>query len=252
MKRSSRSVTGRIGGTGLFFLVVSLLAAAVLLTGCPTPTNSDSGGSGGGGGDEGDGGSSWEGQYQLGDTGPAGGLIFYIDVADDHPDWTYLESAPSGWSTTAEDSGLAWLTERTDVAADGTDDFETSGALGAGKENTEDILALPNGSYPAADEADNYSVTVDGTIYDDWFLPSPNELDEMYQALHLQGQGGFSETENTSSDDEVMYWSSWVDGGIIFSVNFVLPESIRGNNFYQWTIGWLGEQTFYVRPARRF
>ena len=236
----------------MFFLVVSLLAAAVLLTGCPNPTSSDSGGSGGSGGDGGDGGTSWDGQYQLGDTGPAGGLIFYIDVADDHPDWTYLESAPSSWSTTAEDSGLAWLTERTDVAADGTDDFETSGALGAGKENTEDILALPNGSYPAAQAAADYSVDQNGTTYDDWFLPSPNELDEMYENLHTQGKGGFSETDNTSFSNRVMYYSSWVDGGIVFSVNFVLSESARGDNFYAWTLGEFGDESRYVRPIRRF
>lgn len=253
MKRSSPSVTGRIGGTGMFFLVVSLLAAAVLLTGCPTPTNSDSGGSGGSGGDGGDGGTSWDGQYQLGDPGPAGGLIFYIDVEDDHPDWTYLESAPSGWSTTAEGLGLQWLTERTDVNAPGG--FESSAAIGTGKENTEAILALPNGDYPAAQAAENYSVTNGGTTYDDWFLPSPHELNEMYKTLHAQSQGGFSTTHNTSnppSANEVMYWSSYADDGSLFSVNFVLPESTRGDNFSQWTIGWLGEQNFYVRPARRF
>ena len=33
--------------------------------------------------------------YELGDIGPAGGYIFYIDEANEHPGWTYLEAAPA-------------------------------------------------------------------------------------------------------------------------------------------------------------
>src|SRR6056297_304998 len=32
--------------------------------------------------------------YAKGDPGPAGGIIFYVDTADEH-DWTYLEVAPA-------------------------------------------------------------------------------------------------------------------------------------------------------------
>ena len=40
--------------------------------------------------------------YALRDTGPAGGLIFYVDEADEFS-WDYLEAAPSDQS-----SGVLW------------------------------------------------------------------------------------------------------------------------------------------------
>ena len=42
-------------------------------------------------------------------------------------------------------------------------------------------------------------VTKDGTVYDDWFLPSKDELDLIFQNLYGNNLGGFS------GDD---YWSS--------------------------------------------
>ncbi len=42
-------------------------------------------------------------------------------------------------------------------------------------------------------------ITLNTTGFNDWFLPSQNELSEMYTNLHLFGVGGFS---------DVIYWSS--------------------------------------------
>ncbi|MDR1105403.1 MAG: Ig-like domain-containing protein, partial [Treponema sp.] len=33
-------------------------------------------------------------EYAIGDAGPAGGIIFYVDSADTYPLWKYLEAAP--------------------------------------------------------------------------------------------------------------------------------------------------------------
>ena len=42
-------------------------------------------------------------------------------------------------------------------------------------------------------------VTKDGVVYDDWFLPSQDELNLMYQNLKKNKLGGLS---------DVFYWSS--------------------------------------------
>lgn len=63
------------------------------------------------------------GAYSLRDTGPAGGLIFYISGI------TYYEAAPSDQS-----SGYAW--SNIDDVAIGT----TGTAIGTGKQNTLDII----------------------------------------------------------------------------------------------------------------
>ena len=124
--------------------------------------------------------------YTVGDTGPAGGWIFY-DKESYSDGWRYLEAAPN------DQTSRSWGTSRLDVqGADGT-------AIGDGKQNTLDIIIGDPLANKAADECDSYSITNGGVTYDDWFLPSKDELNQMYANLHSQGVGGFT------SDD---YWSS--------------------------------------------
>jgi hypothetical protein len=61
--------------------------------------------------------------YKIGDTGPAGGIIFY-DKKVFTNGWRYLEAIPAEMEFTAQ-----WGTERTDVQK-----LET--AVGTGKSNT--------------------------------------------------------------------------------------------------------------------
>jgi hypothetical protein len=87
----------------------------------------------------------------------------------------------------------------------------------------------------AAKIASEYSVTVGGVVYNDWFLPSYEELNEMYKNLRKQGKGGFS---------DLLYWSSSEDSydtawGQEFS------NGVRGN--YGRSSGEWG-----VRPVRAF
>ena len=124
--------------------------------------------------------------YTVGDTGPAGGWIFY-DKESYSDGWRYLEAAPN------DQTSRSWGTSRLDVqGADGT-------AIGDGKQNTLDIIIGDPLANKAADECDSYSIINGGVTYDDWFLPSKDELNQMYANLHSQGVGGFT------SDD---YWSS--------------------------------------------
>ena len=125
--------------------------------------------------------------YTLRDTGPAGGLICYDKGAYSNG-WRYIEAAPSDLTS------RVWGTYPYTVpGAAGT-------AIGTGIQNTLDIINGDPLADKAADECDNYSIENGGVVYDDWFLPSKDELNLMYVNLHQHGVGGFT-TSNT-------YWSS--------------------------------------------
>jgi len=122
--------------------------------------------------------------YELRGTGPAGGLVFH-DKGSYSNDWRYLEA-------TLSDQGI-------DISFDGSD--ATLGAtgtiIGTGKSNTTTIVAAVGAGTYAAQLCND--LTIGG--YSDWFLPSKDELNEIYNELHDQTPplGGFT-------DDD--YWTS--------------------------------------------
>jgi hypothetical protein len=121
--------------------------------------------------------------YKIGDTGPAGGIVFY-DKGVVSDGWRYLEAAPrnlgkAGWGAYGVDTG-------------------TRPEIGAGKWNTEFIIAALNAKGETGKAAQLCKAyTQNG--YNDWFLPSKDELDLMYKNLRQMGLGGF---------DNDGYWSS--------------------------------------------
>lgn len=126
-------------------------------------------------------------QLQIGDTGPAGGWIFYIDKENEF-EWTYLEAAPgdaqaSTWSNITNE--LIGTTET---------------GVGSGKANTEAIIAQAGHTTSSAQRAVDYTSVHNEIIYEDWFLPSRDELNLMYENLHLKGLGNFAAV--------MQYWSS--------------------------------------------
>ena len=121
--------------------------------------------------------------HSLGDTGPAGGWVFY-DKGSYSDGWRYLEAAPSDQST-----GIQWYNgSNVDTGAIGS-------AIGTGQANTTAIVAKQGAGSYAAQLCND--LTVGG--YSDWFLPSKDELNQMYLNLKKQGVGGFA------SD---YYWNS--------------------------------------------
>ena len=129
--------------------------------------------------------------YEVGDTGPGGGKIFYKSVAgftmtDTNKKAHYLEAAPADMVST-----LAWAS----ASHTGTNIAGTGTAIGSGRKNTTLILAIDT-TAPAAKACDVY---VNGGK-DDWFLPSKDELNQLYVHSAL-----FS---NLSPDT---YWSSSQD-----------------------------------------
>ncbi|MCP4273669.1 MAG: DUF1566 domain-containing protein, partial [Gammaproteobacteria bacterium] len=115
--------------------------------------------------------------YAIGEDGPAGGKVFYITDGGLHG----LEAAP------VDQASGAWGCYGTTISgADGT-------AVGTGAQNTADILAGCSDAGTVAEIADAY--TLGG--YNDWFLPSKDELNELY--LQKDVVGGFASG---------FYWSS--------------------------------------------
>ncbi len=98
--------------------------------------------------------------------GPAGGFIFY-DKGYYSNGWRYMEVTPYDIS----DRGAEWGCQGTEIeGADGT-------AIGTGKQNTIDIVA--GCSTPGTTAEVCSSLSLGG--YDDWFLPSRDELYEVFK-----------------------------------------------------------------------
>lgn len=134
--------------------------------------------------------------YSVGDTGPAGGIVFYVS---DTPficgvnlaeTCTYLESSTSSntdvlrvWSTDANSNQSSTVSG---ASAD---------AIGAGLRNTVNITAQAGNvsAFSAAVYASEY--TQGG--FSDWFLPSKDELNALYTSR--ASVGGFT---------NYYYWSS--------------------------------------------
>jgi hypothetical protein len=77
--------------------------------------------------------------------------------------------------------------------------FPIGTSIGTGQQNTSEIVTGCHESGIAAKLCDNYSVSVNGTTYSDWFLPSMYELIACYSNLKTNNLGNFASAP---------YWSS--------------------------------------------
>ena len=120
--------------------------------------------------------------YTIGQTGPGGGIVFY-DEGSVQSWGRYLEAATSATSPSWTDTNAQWRSGfNTNVTG-------TSTSIGTGRANT-----LLMGSIPAATLCKNFT----GGGKTDWFLPSYDELNQLY--LQRATVGGFFSASS--------YWSS--------------------------------------------
>ena len=124
--------------------------------------------------------------YKIGDTGPAGGKVFYLS---DSTGLHGLEAAPADQST------VKWGCNGTLVGGTGT-------AVGTGKANTAAINAKC-GAGTAAQIATSYSLNG----FKDWYLPSKDELNLLY--AQKAGVGGFAYNNywNSTENDANGAWN---------------------------------------------
>ncbi|MDR0301503.1 MAG: DUF1566 domain-containing protein [Treponema sp.] len=135
-------------------------------------------------------------QYSLGDTGPGGGKIFYVSTAgftmmDNSTTAHYLEAAPADMATTLAWASSAFIPSTFGGTGDWVDITGTETAIGTGRKNTALILAT-DADAPAAKACVEYSINEKT----DWFLPSKDERNELYNRK--------ADVGITSGD----YWSS--------------------------------------------
>ena len=137
-------------------------------------------------------------ETQIGDIGPAGGIIYYINTSGFIVTGTgsftahYLEAALIYGAT-----ALSWASSSftdTDIVGTGT-------AIGTGKENTRLIL-VTDANAPAANICANYG---NGIAFDDWFLPSIDELYELYiSRSHFGITSGWFWSSSQQSNNSVL------------------------------------------------
>jgi hypothetical protein len=172
--------------------------------------------------------------YSVGDTGPGGGIIFYVAEAPFACGPTlnevcqYLEAAPNNWSgrgLTEEDPRITWAAEdnqSTSVAgALGT-------AIGTGYANS---LAIANqAGNNATNSAAALALGYSGGGAEDWHLPSSEELRELWKIRidpHniLLFFSYWSSTQNENNPGQA--WDSGGDspaaGGQKYSTTMVRP-----------------------------
>lgn len=151
--------------------------------------------------------------FAIGDTGPAGGTVIHVSDGGLHG----LEAAPQDLSISE------WGCAGTEITgADGT-------AIGTGAQNTADILAECVEPGSAAVLVNAY--TLNG--FSDWFLPSKDELNELF--LSRAVLSGF---------DAIFYWSSSEDSSGLAWGQRVVTDGFQNN---------VGKNTLFgVRPIRAF
>ena len=175
--------------------------------------------------------------YKVGDIGPGGGIVFFVDRYNEYPDFTYLEVAP-----------ISSHVERTWSSGFFDDETETSNfvdapnayrrGLGGGFQNTAEIVAVAT-SDSTSENAAKYcdSLTLGGQS--DWYLPSISELKLAFETLYFEF---FSST--AMNEYPPLLWSST-------QISDQAAWIIFGGSNAARTVATKSE-LYYVAPMRRF
>ena len=168
-----------------------------------------------------------------------GGVVYYVDKTGNHG----LIAAPADINTSYTDAWegepvtgrYCWSTNQ--YESENNIDYayqyisNTGTAIGQGSANTKKLLAkYPASSYPNTAAA--IAHTYRGGGFDDWFLPSRDELNQLF--LHKAVVGGFTGGG---------YWSSTV-----VDTYFSWFQGFTSGTM----IDYVKNETWLVRPVRAF
>jgi hypothetical protein len=164
----------------------------------------------------------------VGQQGPGGGIVFMTPSTPGNTSGLFYEAAPSTWYSPSGDPTSVWCNNTSNLLGVASQRTGTGAMDGAAK--TTVMLGVCTSG--AANLADAYTVTVNGVVYGDWFLPSKGELNQMY--VNKSAIGGFSTD---------FYWSSSESS----------DSYAWGQDFYSGIqTNYVKTFTFSVRPVRAF
>lgn len=185
------------------------------------------------------------GPCAIGDYGPAGGVVFY-DAGSSQPWGRYLEAAPAEY----DGVGLPWkiLSIENDRLVPLYRDKKKlpariqrvlSKAIGMGQANTKLIVATYGDGAYAAKYVDD--IIING--YTDWFLPSADEFNALYNTLQLA---------NTPID-KMAYAFYWTSSEYNYE-NVWTQSSRKGQQFdrEKWLVPEVTSTPLRARPIRAF
>lgn len=172
------------------------------------------------------------GTCALGDVGPGGGIVFYVQTATMTAPWKYLEAAANTWNGGSEDPSVKWCSAKSpgyilaNLSSGDTTTGSTSRILGKGFYNTKTIVN--DCSFGAALLASSYH----GGGKSDWYLPSKDELNKLYVSKALVGglkitDHYWSSSEETSSGAEGSAWVQEFQSGTVFNDAWGNTNSVR-------------------------
>jgi hypothetical protein len=188
------------------------------------------------------------GACAVGDTGPGGGVVFYVHASGTFAcgptgasTCRYLEAAPTSGTNAWTDANYVWsgvTTTAIGSAAQYT-------AVGTGYRNTEAIVNQSSIANRAGTVTRAYRGPNNLT---DWYLPSKDELNELCKYARTQTTGDTSVLCNNSgtlrsSFSAAVYWSS----------SEYSATNARYQDFYDGGRSYLPKSyTTRVRPVRAF
>lgn len=158
-----------------------------------------------------------------------GGIVFYLDESSLHG---FIVSKENQRNSAAE-----WGCYCEDIK-------NTKPDIGSGLNNTREIVRQCTSTKDILNSAAKIVdvLVLDG--YDDWYLPSKDELNLMYENLHLNGIGNFSKTIPYWSSTQTIYGSCGISGGA-WTQDFGSGEQIQ-----EYKSGY--QNTGAVRAIRNF
>jgi uncharacterized repeat protein (TIGR02543 family) len=137
--------------------------------------------------------------YNIGDTGPGGGVVFY--VADEIQTSTYRENGKAVTYTWKYLESIKYSDDTVDWGPVGS--VDTKREIGEGRSNTANMISTFTSSV--ANKVWGKDLKNNG--YTDWFIPSMNEFIEIYRQKDKTGIGYYYYL--TSSADTGSVQRSW-------------------------------------------
>ena len=156
-------------------------------------------------------------KYEIGNIGPAGGIIFFVDEDDEYPDFDYMEMN-AGYNGLG-DYAFGYYRD----SDNGTNSVVgTETGIGTGRSNTEKLVAAM-GDIAYLEESGSKKGLYAAKVvqdsrqggYDDWFLPSKDELNLMYENIagpNLCALSGYNYWSSSEFNEGRAWVQFFVDG----------------------------------------